>query len=361
MRGENSIKVLFLAKTENLGASSRCRVYEYLPFINDNKKIDATIMPAVENDFFKLFNNNPTTLYKVKWFVSIFIKRIYSISKIKQYDCVFIQKETIPYFFPLSEILITLFAKKTIFDFDDAIFIYPKSPNLLMKIFRDKKNIERILKRVDHIVLSNQYLADYSKKFNRNITIIPTSIDTNRLIPCHKPNTTRLCIGWIGSVSTVKYISILFDVFKKLAMKYDFDLKIIGGGNIGIDGVNVECIEWTLKSELTDLQSMDIGVMPLIDDEWTRGKGAYKLLQYMAVGIPSISSKVGFACEFIEDGKNGFIANRDKDWYNKLSLLIENEALRRTIGIEGRKTIEDKFSIQKNAEKLVDVLLQNSK
>lgn len=347
--------ILFLPQTGNLGASSRARVYEYVSILKE-QGIEFSLKNAVSNKFYLKFINNPSTINKVKWFIKRFLSRISCLYNIRKYSSVFIQKETIPYFFPISELLIISIARKTIFDFDDAIFIYPKSPNLLMKIFRDPYNVQRILKRVNQVIVGNRYLYDYAIKYNKNVTIIPTGINTSRLIPGKVNKNSKICIGWIGSKRTSKYLLGLRDVFQRLAHRFDYVLKIVGGDKLAIDNVNVIYKDWSLESEVADIQSFDIGIMPLTEDLWTKGKGGYKLLQYMAAGIPAVATPIGINCEIIEHGYNGFLAKDLNEWFENLAELIEKPKMRKKMGARARETVTSKFSIEKNAIKLIKVL-----
>jgi glycosyltransferase involved in cell wall biosynthesis len=144
---------------------------------------------------------------------------------------------------------------------------------------------------------------------------------------------------------------------QKLSDKYDFILKVVGAEyRIQLPGVKTDNREWDLKREVEDFQSLDIGLYPLIDDEWARGKAGFKAIQYMSVGVPVIASPVGVVKEIIEDGVNGFTASTEDEWVEKISRLIENNGLRRDMGANGRKTVEERYSLAVNAKKFVGTL-----
>jgi glycosyltransferase involved in cell wall biosynthesis len=137
---------------------------------------------------------------------------------------------------------------------------------------------------------------------------------------------------------------------------YDFEFKIVGGAEYFAEGVHIVSKEWRLMDEVKDIQSFDIGVMPLCDDAWTRGKSGFKLLQYMVAGIPVVASRVGVNCEIVQDGQNGFLATDEDEWMKKLSLLMENPGLRKRFGMEGRKTVIQRYSVECNFEKWYDAI-----
>ncbi|MCK4816159.1 glycosyltransferase family 4 protein, partial [bacterium] len=167
----------------------------------------------------------------------------------------------------------------------------------------------------------------------------------------------KVVIGWIGSSSTTPYLSILFPVFRRLCRTHpNAYIKLIGATPINIPDVRVKQVDWDLETEVEELQEFDIGIMPLPDNEWTRGKGGYKLLQYMAVGIPCVASPVGINKELIRDGENGFLATTEEEWYEKLSLLIENPEIRKRMGLRERDFVVKNYSFEVAAPKLISVL-----
>jgi len=278
-----------------------------------------------------------------------------------KYDVVFVQREAMLMGPPMVEWWISHVAKKPlIFDLDDAIFIpyesltYGKIANWLR--FPDK--YEQIIRMSSQVIAGNEYLRDYAIKLNPNVTVIPTVVHTDLFMPLSdRKMPERPVLGWIGSHSTTRYLKMLLPVLDRLAKEYDFVIKVVGASEpVKIQGV--ECINhaWQLDREVEDFQSLDIGLYPLPDDPWARGKCGLKAIQYMAVGIPAVCSAVGVNKEIVRDGVNGFLAHSQEDWVEKLSILIENPELRIRFGKSGRAFVEERYSLKAQAPKLLDVL-----
>lgn len=246
-----------------------------------------------------------------------------------------------------------------VFDFDDAIWLNDVSEgNSNLSWLKKPEKTGKIIALCNLVIAGNKYLADYAHIFNENTIIIPTSINTDY----HQQKITKkngsVCIGWTGSSTTIKHfqeaVSFLIKIKQKYGDKVNF--KVI----VDIDYQNTELdltsTLWTAETEIEELNKIDIGIMPLPDDQWSKGKCGFKGIQYMALGKPTIMSPVGVNTEIIEENKNGFLASSDDEWVEKLSLLIESEELRNSIGKEGEKTIVEKYSVNIQKNVLVDSL-----
>lgn len=354
------MRILFLTKTTELGAASRFRVYQFLPYLS-SAGIEYKVVPATTCEQYVRFVRNPSPIGKMVWFATSMFNRFIAIPQTRRFDCVFVQKETLPFFFPAAELLLRHFAKRIVFDFDDAIFHYRHQPSPFMRQIMDRHSVQRILRYVDRVIVSNEYLATYARRFNADVRVIPTSIEMSHFL---KPSQTssvernRICIGWIGSRATVGYLDLLDEVFARLAQQFDFELKIIGGGEVSFESVRVKCQDWRLESEVNDIRSFDIGVMPLRNDLWTRGKAGLKLLQYLAAGIPAVASRVGVNCEIVSDGKNGFLAGDSDEWVEKLGRLLRDAKLRQELGSEGQKTVIERYSVEGNFPKWLKAITE---
>jgi len=353
------MKVLFLTQTPEAGASARYRVYQYAGYLSE-AHISYDVSPAVSEDMLTRYNENPNLLNKLCFYLGIIKTRLGNLKKIGTYDIVFLQRDILVYFYPIIEKLIAARAKKLIFDFDDAIYEVPSNKNLsaIGRIFLDRCKIERIIRLSSWVITANPVLSSYAGSYTEKITMIPTSIDLDRYPerPMKKNDNSGLIIGWIGSDFTFSYLKGLWEVFKKLSLDYDFTLTVIGAHSDKPAGFPVVFKDWNLENEVSEIANFDIGIMPLSDDRWSAGKSGTKLSQYGACYVPSVCSPVGINREIIENGVGGFWAETKEQWYEALKKLLEDSSLRADMGLAARKKIEQYYSIQANAPKLIEVL-----
>ena len=354
------MKILFIQPYPTEGASARYRVEQYVPYLEKNG-IKCAIRPFVSAKFYKILYKKGFYLKKILYFIQSSIQRLLDILLAMRSDLIFIHLEAFPLGPPFLEyIFIKMLHKKVIYDLDDAIYMGNTSPaNNFLKYLKCPSKIKKIIKISSHVIACNDYLADYAKKYNNKVTVIHTSVDTEKFKPINRDKKESIVIGWMGSHSTAKYLAELKNVFLKLNAKYKFTVKIIGAGegyDFEIPGVNVVKLNWRLKDEIAQFQSFDIGVYPLPENEWTKGKTGFKTIQYMSVGVPCVVSDVGANRDIIKDGVNGYLARTEEEWVEKISKLIEEPKLRRNIGLEGRKTVEEKFSLKVNAQIFIAVI-----
>lgn len=289
-----------------------------------------------------------------------FLKRFIDVFKIKNYDAVYLSRESCFFGPPIFEyIIFKIYKKKVMFDFDDAIWLPNFSEaNRMWRWLKYPGKTNFFLKNAFVVIAGNKYLAAYAKKFNRNVNIIPTTIDTLY----HANNKTRhnrdkIIIGWTGSETTIKYFErekeMIFAMIKKYPNSLEF--RVISNKPSVLKHDQITFVAWNKETEVEDVAAFDIGIMPLPDDEWAKGKCGFKGLQYMSLGIPAVVSPVGVNNEIIKNGTNGFFADSSLEWNNVLSKLIEDASLRENIGKEGRKTIENFYSVNAQQEKYLKI------
>ncbi len=354
------IKVLFIEPYPTEGPSSRYRVEQYVPYLKDNG-IDPLVRPFVSSDFYKILYKKGFYVRKFLFFTQSALRRAFDLLRAYKSDVIFIHLEAFPFGPPVFEFICSrVFKKKIIYDLDDAIYMGITSPaNGMIKFLRCPSKIPRIIKMSAHVITCNSYLADYAKKYNDNVTVIHTAVDTEKFKPREEKTTNHVpVLGWIGSHSTAVYLEELKDALSLLSKKADFILKIVGAGShsIAIEGVKKINTDWSLDEEIEEFQSLDIGVYPLPDNDWTKGKTGFKTIQYMSVGIPCVVSPVGANGDIVKEGVNGFFADSTEEWVDKLLRLINDKDLREKIGTEGRKTIEERFSLKNNASKYLEII-----
>lgn len=346
-------KVLFIATHRpNRSPSQRFRFEQYINYLNKNGwQHDFSYLISEKAD--KVFYKKGYFFQKLFIIVRGFFIRIKDVLKADQYDIIFIQREAFITGTTFFERKLSKSNAKVIYDFDDSIWLSNVSEaNKNWSWLKNPKKTKQIISYADLVFAGNEYLANYAKKVNSNVVIIPTTIDTNY----HKrvdSNSEKICIGWTGSITTIQHFEYAIPFLKKLKEKYkeQIEIKVIGDGNYFNKELAIKGISWDKDKEIEELSTFDIGIMPLPNDEWSKGKCGLKGLQYMALGIPTIMSPVGVNSEIIVDGKNGFLANSINEWVDKLSKLIDSKELREKIGESGKQTVVNKYSFESNKKK----------
>lgn len=350
------MRVLFWVPYPTEGASNRYRVEQYLPYLQ-KERIAYSLHPFWSSSAYRILYKNGHYFRKICFFILGTISRIYDLLGIFRYDIVFIHREAFPVGGAIFENIISILKKPFIFDFDDAIFLPSCSyPNNFIERFKKPEKIINIIKRSKYVIAGNHYLSDFAFRYNHSVSIIPTPIDTDKYCPEDRKRGGEIVIGWMGSVTTLEFLDIMRNTFIYLSKRFhNIRFKIVGG-DFSIEGLsNIISKPWSLEEEIEDLRSFDIGIMPMPDNEWTNGKCGFKAILYMNIGIPCVCSPIGVNKEIITDGVNGFLASSEDEWINKLSLLIENPELRRRLGMAGRETVEEKYSLKVNAPKYLEI------
>lgn len=349
------MKVLFLTFGTNLTASSRVRIYQHIPYL-EKEGIETKVCVVYREELLRSSGNRIKDIVRsASMLFYRIIKLLYCFFLVPWYDIVFIQKILLPT--SLQKVLKRL-KHKIIFDFDDAIYrVHPRAMSLLQHNTR-LKWFAHMLEISSCTIVGSNHLKEVSLRYNDNILIIPSPIDIWRYYPRKKERGDNgTVIGWIGSPPNTVYLEPLYNVFRALARKYPaLTIQLVGSNPITLENVNIVNKKWRLETEVADLQNFDIGIMPLLDDEWSRGKGGYKLLQYMAVGIPCVASPIGINTDIIRDGLNGFLVETEEEWLEKLLLLIESPEIRQKMGHAGRKFVERCYSFEVISPRLVEVL-----
>ena len=352
------MKILFWVPYPSQGPSNRYRVEQYLPYL-EKSGIQCHLRPFWSSNAFKILYKKGLYIEKFYYFLLGTLKRIIDLVSIFRYDGVFIHREAYPIGGIFFEKMLQLFDKPFIYDFDDAIFLPTSTPwNNFIEKFKTPGKIQEIIKLSHHCIAGNRYLADFALKYTNSVSIIPTSIDTEKYSnPKPKKIREAIVIGWTGSLTTSDYLNSLNEVFVKLSQRFPkIKFKIIGG-NFTIPGLsNIINEPWQEGREMDEVKTFDIGIMPLPDNEWAKGKCAFKAILYMSLSIPCVCSAVGMNKEVITDGINGFLAGSQTEWLEKLTLLINNPELGKRVGVAGRKTVEEEYSVKVNAPKIIKMI-----
>jgi glycosyltransferase involved in cell wall biosynthesis len=287
--------------------------------------------------------------------VNAYRQRWHNLREIKKYDLIVLYREAILTRSTFFERKMAKSGVPIIFDFDDAIWVKDVSAgNRWLSFMKNADKIRKILPLCTHVTAGNEYLAEFARQYNNNVSVFPSTIDIDKYVPSNTHNTV-VTIGWVGSHTTVKHFELVVNVYKDLKKKYGNQIafKVIGDPSYRNEELDIIGEPWRNEREVELFNSIDIGVMPLDEDPWTKGKCGMKGLLYMSVGKPAVMSAVGMNSEIIEHGVNGFIPVGEKEWYEVLCLLIEDPELRKDIGARGRQTIIERYSYQRYKDEYV--------
>lgn len=339
----------------NTSPGQRFRLEQWEPILK-RSGVDITWAPFETEELRRVLYKPGQAASKVRAVLSNMSRRRDELAAVAEYDVVYVFREAALLGPPWFERKIARSGVPMVFDFDDAVFVAYRSPsNGYLSYLKFPQKTGEICRLSAHVIAGNQYLADYAGRFNPNVTIVPTTIDTVKYQQTERAEREAVTIGWSGSFSTVQHLDTIRDTLQELAKDENFTLRVIGTPDYKLEGVDVEALQWRSETEIVDLQQIDIGLMPLPDDQWSKGKCGLKALQYMALGIPTICSPVGVNSTIIADGENGFIADTKDEWIAKLKELIHSPEQRRRVGAAGRKTVEGEYSAAVQAPRVLKI------
>lgn len=303
---------------------------------------------------------------KIKELAKANLRRIKDIFKASNYDAVFLYRAASMVGPAWLEKFLTLRKVPIIFDFDDAIFMTDTSKaNKKFGWLKFSGKTADICRLSTSVTVGNSYLADYAKKYNDDVFIIPTSIDINRYQPVKKPEKNgQVIIGWTGSSTSQYHLEAFEPVLAELLKKrsdVSVEVRVISNRKPDFKEVPYVWREWTSNTEVEETLQFDIGIMPIPDDEWSRGKCAAKALICMSLGIPTICSDVGANRDVIIQGENGFLAKTSDDWLKYFDALIDDSQLREKLGKKARETVVENYSMEKCAELFAEVVRKTVK
>jgi glycosyltransferase involved in cell wall biosynthesis len=324
------MKVAFLIHSLEVN-SCRYRVLQYVPYLKE-KGIDVSIH-----------------FYRRNW-----LDKLKFYNTLDRYDVLYVHRRL----FPLPEFwYLRKKARRIIYDFDDAL-MYRSSGSRSPYSFSRRMKFAYMMKRVDFVIAGNQFLRSEVLPYTASVEVIPTSIDLSRYSSREDfRQEGAMIIGWLGSSSTLKYLKSLLPTFEKLYRDYPhFRLKMVCDQFLESEHVPMIKKRWSSEEEESDLKSFDVGIMPLSDDLWSRGKCGLKILQYYGVGVPVVCTPVGVNRDLVEDGVNGFWASNEGEWKKGLLTLMKDEGLRKEMGKKGRKTVEMAYSLAVNGPRLLNIL-----
>lgn len=355
-------KILLLTKYSRKGASSRLRTLQYLPYLENNGfsfDVQSLFNDAYLESLYKGKKHNKLTIIK------LYLKRLCTLRNLKRYDLIWIEKEVFPYFPAIIEKLMKLNGINYIVDYDDAIFHnYDMSKNKILRTFLGNK-IDKVMKYSETVIAGNHYLMQRAENSGaKQVAVIPTTVNHNKYENRYDYSKDMLTVGWIGSPMTQKYVVDILPALLAVNRKYPFRLLLVGASeNIKneTEDLNIDILPWSEDMEVDLIRQMDIGIMPLINGPWEKGKCGYKLIQYMACGVAVIASPVGVNRDIVTTSNSGQLASSIEDWVSALSKAITSKELRYKNGLAGRMAVKDYYSIQSQVPSIINIINKSIK
>lgn len=348
------MKVLLLSRYGPLGASSRVRFLQYLPYFRSNN-VEVTVKPLLSDVYLRALYSGGSRWREV---VKGYTARLLALMGARRFDVVIIEKELFPFMPAIAERFLRLIGVPYVVDYDDALFHrYDCHSNILVRRLLGKK-IDTVMRHSSVVIAGNDYLAGRARLAGANkVEIVPTVVDTERYQPEKKSDADASVVGWIGTPQTSHYLKPLLPIFESIQKEMSVRIIAVGASEKDFSNTAVETRSWSEETEVQSIRQFDIGIMPLQDSLWERGKCGYKLIQYMACGVPVVASPVGVNCEIVEPGKNGLLAGSLEEWDIALrSLLSSDVSIRDNMGENGRKRIDEWYSLQAQAPRLLSLI-----
>jgi glycosyltransferase involved in cell wall biosynthesis len=346
--------ILVLTRYWRLGSSSRVRFYQYFPYLKA-RGIELITAPFFDDEYIRsLYTGRRISPYAV---LHAYLRRLAALTRRRDIALIWAEKEFLPWLpFEVEKLLLPRRVPCMV-DYDDAVFHrYDMHPNRLVRKWLGQK-IDRVMRHADLVVAGNDYLAERAERSGaRRIEILPSVVDVSQYQIKRPEEDAVFKIGWIGAPVTAKYLNGLQGVLSELSRMFPVRLVLVGGNAPPFPDVPTELIPWSEEIERTVNQKFDVGIMPLVDDPFERGKCGYKLIQYMAGGIPVVASPVGVNRKIVEPGVHGYLANSPSEWLTALCNLRENPQMRIEMGNAGRRKAETLYNLQVTAPQLLELL-----
>lgn len=347
------MKVLCLPRYDRLGASSRLRFFQYFPYLT-SAGFEIDVQPLFTSSYISALQRGKKSISHIAFG---YARRVAAALKSTQYDLLWVEKELLPWLPASIETLFLRSGAPLVIDYDDAVFhYYDLNQNPLIRRLLGEKH-RRLMSAASQVIVGNDYLAACAmQRGARKIDIIPTGVDIERYEVAGTKNVSSPPkVVWIGQRSTARFLAPLTSLMIELVAEKSAIFHAVGVDASAL-GLPMTWEAWTEESEAAALANCDIGIMPLLDEPFERGKCGYKLVQYMASGLPVVASPVGANREIVQHGVNGYLASTPNEWSHYLKCLSADPQLRRTMGAAGRKMVENKYSVQANSARLIDLL-----
>lgn len=342
----------------NTTPGQRFRIEQWEPYLEkDGILID--YYTFADEKLMKTMPQKGKFFSKISGLTKAFFKRVSHLSLLSKYDVIFLYRATTMIGPAILERILKMSGRPIIYDFDDAIFLpHTHEANKLFSWAKFAGKTGSICRLSKAVTVGNSWLGEYAKKYNSNVTVIPSSVDTNIYLPKINKNNKKPVIGWTGSSTSQTHLEMFTPLLKEIIARREVEIHVHSDRSPDLPDIPFIWHKWTPENEVEIISGFDIGIMPMPDDEWSQGKCSMKALLYMAAGVPTVCSDIGMNREVIKHGENGFLAETSEEWIKYLEILIDNEDLRKTMGVEARKTVENNYSMTKCAQLFAQVVFQ---
>ena len=354
--------MLLLTRYDRLGASSRLRSLQYIPFL-EARGVEVHGSPLLGNDYVRRLHSGAGKPWR--GIAAAYASRLWRLLSVRGFDLVWFEKELFPKLPAWAEGILHLAGVPTIVDYDDAVFhLYDHSPNGAVRRLLGGK-IDAVMRSATIVIAGNDYLARRALLAGAlRVEHLPTVVDLERYPPAYRAwghirsREEPFTIGWIGSPATSRHLALVEAPLRELSREKTTRVVVVGAGPLQLAGVRLVLRPWAEATEVEEISASDVGIMPLPDSPFERGKCGYKLIQFMACGLPVVASPVGANREIVDHGATGFLAGNETEWVAALEALRDSPELRARLGAAGRRKVEKRYSLQITAPRLHDLLCQ---
>lgn len=349
------MRVLALTRYEQLGSSSRVRFYQYIPDLVANG-IEVTTAPFFTDEYVRnLYSGQRPALGKI---LRAYLKRLSVLMRSNSFDLLWVEKELFPWMPAWLESFLRNNKIPYVVDYDDAVFHrYDMHRSFLIRALLGRK-IDHVMRRAALVIAGNDYIAERAKRAGaRRVECLPSVVDVNQYAMTEPTPNSIFRVGWVGSPVTAPYLDLVREALVRLGQEASVKLVLIGSGRVPpFPNIQTEILSWNEKVERNISQLFDVGIMPLVDGPFERGKCGYKLIQYMAGALPVIASPVGVNRHIVEPGENGYLPTSSAEWLAALQTLRDDVQKRKMLGQAGRQKAEKLYNLQGTAPRLRNLL-----
>jgi len=359
------VKVLFFLLDGATNASSRQRVLQYFPILRRHGIQPSASLPVPEAVYQRLVEGKrPTPAHKAAFYMLFLATRARDVLRAERFDVVVIQRDLFPFGPPWLERALVRRNPRLVYDTDDATYLRPGfTPNTPFQRLRRFDKVVDVVRHARWVSAATRPIAEWAGRYNANVSVVPMAVDLSeydraRVAAPRAQKGGPLVIGWAGTAGGLRYLEALAPVLAEVATKQDIVVRVISGGyrDVCLPGVRVDARPWRPQTGLTDMAEFDIGLVPLHDSEFERAKFPFKLLQYLALGVPVVSARVGVATDVIREGESGLLAGSAHEWRDHLLTLANDITLRQQLAQAGRETVAAEYTVERVAPLLVEGL-----